>query len=148
MKKFLSTFVAFLLAFMMMYAGSGINAYSFCCEDCHTFGVEAIVGEKCCDVHKDDCATGDKNVTENAFCDSSHQQCELDRLDIDLPDTSSQKSDLQDHIQITNIPFTIILFQIAQNLEFQPTTFFISETQKPPNISKEVYFSLLETLII
>ena len=148
MKRFLATSLAFLLAFIIMYAGSGINAYSFCCEDCHTFGIEAIVKDKCCDVHKDDCTTSDKEVSENEFCDSSHQQCELDRLDLNLQDASSEKSQLQDQIQNVDFPFTIILFHLAQNLETHSGKLFISETQKPPNISKHVYFSLLETLII
>ncbi|MFA6862592.1 MAG: hypothetical protein WCS11_01750 [Dysgonamonadaceae bacterium] len=148
MKKFLSTFFVFLLAFVITYAGSGINAYSFCCDDCYTYGVEAITGLKCCDVHKDNCSTSDQLANENAFCESSHQQCELDRLNLDLQDTSAKKNQFEQQTDNVNFPFTIILYNLTQSLETQPITDFISKTQKPPNLSTLVYFSLLETLII
>ncbi|HTN69052.1 MAG TPA: hypothetical protein VLZ33_06285 [Dysgonamonadaceae bacterium] len=148
MKKFLSTSFVFLMAFVIAYAGSGVNAYSFCCDDCYTYGIEAIVEYKCCDVHKDDCSTFDQILSENTFCESSHQQCELDRLNLDLQDTSTDKKQLEQQTDNVNFPLTIVIHSIIQNLEPQFRADCISETQKPPNLSTLAYFSLLETLII
>lgn len=147
MKKFLSTSLSILLASVIMYAGSGINAYSFCCEDCHTFGIEAIVGHKCSDVHEHDCVF-DQVAEESAICHDTHQECELNRLDLDLQNLST--SDSQSFIKLPIIKplFTATLHNLIQNLEKEPINGYISETQKPPNLSKLVYFSLLETLII
>ncbi len=148
MKKFLSTSLAFLLAFVIAYAGSGINAYTFCCEDCHTFGVEAIIGDNCCDVHNDACSTSEQTANENEVSETSHQQCEMDRLNLDLQDRSTQDSQPDIKIPILKSFLTATLYNLIQYSENEPLTVFVSQTQKPPNLSEQVYFSLLETLII
>ena len=149
MKKFLSTSLSFLLASVIMYAGSGINAYSFCCDDCNTYGIEAITNHKCCDVHENDCSFEEQKTSENTFNEEdSHQQCELDRLNLDLQDTSSEDGQSFIKIFVQKSFLTATLHNLIQNLENESINGYISETQKPPNLSKLVYFSLLETLII
>ena len=148
MKKYLSISLAFLMAIVITYAGSGINAYSFCCEDCHTFGIEAITDHKCCDVHIDDFSTSDQTSHENEVCETSHQQCELDRLNLDLQERSTQNSQPVIQTPILKSFLTATLNNLIQNSESEPLNGFLSQTQKPPNLSKLVYFSLLETLII
>ena len=146
MKKFLSISLTILLSIVITYAGSGINAYSFCCEDCYTFGVEAIADQKCCDIHEDDCTEEDS--FDNAICETSHDQCSLERLNIDLQDISIENSKTQISIKELDILFTT-LFNNLNKIEIdEPITRYISQTQKPPNLSNLVYFSLLETLII
>ncbi len=147
MKKFLSISLTFLLAIVITYAGSGINAYSFCCEDCHTFGVEAIVGDKCCDIHDDECSA-EQESSENAICDNSHQHCSLDRLDIDLQDAPSENNQTLLSIKQLDIYFTTLLFPSNRIEPDETITGYVSQTQKPPNLSEIVYFTMLETLII
>ena len=147
MKKFLSISLITLMAIVVTYAGSGINAYSFCCDDCHAYGIEAIVGEGCCDIHEDECST-EQESKDNAICDSSHQQCSLDRLDIDLQDFSTERSKTHISVKVLDISLTTHLPHLNQNTEGEFITGYISQTQKPPNLSKLIYFSLLETLII
>ncbi len=147
MKKFLSISLAFLLACIITYAGSGINAYSFCCEDCHTFGVEAIVSEKCCDVHYYKHSI-EQESNNNAICDNSHEQCSIDRLDIDLEDAPTESKQIQKYIKQLDIYFTTLLY-LSNIIEPDETvTGHVSQTQCPPNLSQHTYFSLLETLII
>lgn len=148
MKKFLSTSLSFMLAIVIAYAGSGINAYSFCCDDCHTFGIEAIVVQKCCDVHIEDCSTSEQTAHEDEICDTSHQQCELDRLNFDLQDGSTQANQLVIKAPFIKSFLTATLYNLIKTTENEPLTEFVSQTQKPPNQSTLVYFSLLETLII
>ena len=136
-----------LLAIVITYAGSGINAYSFCCDDCHTYGVEAISGDKCSDIHQDECSP-EQDSLDNTICKSSHQHCTLDRLDIDLQNTSIEKSQNQPFINVLDISFTTLPYLIYLNTKVDTFTGYISQTQKPPNLSNFVYFSLLETLII
>lgn len=147
MKKLLSISLTLLLAIVITYAGSGINAYSFCCEDCHTFGVEAIVAEKCCDIHHDEQAA-EQESNDITICETSHDQCSLDRLDIDLQDAPSENNQTQISIKQLDIYFTTLLFPSNRIEQDETITGYVSQTQKPPNLSKLVYFSLLETLII
>lgn len=148
MKKFLSTTLSFLLAFVLTYAGSGINAFSFCCDDCHTYGIEAVVDNKCCDVHENECSTIELGENGDVFCNASHQECELDRLSLDLQDISTDNNQSEIKLPISTTLFTTTLLNLLVNLEDEPLTGYVSQTQKPPNLSKLVYFSLLETLII
>ena len=148
MKRLLSSTLSFLLAFVLAYAGSGINEYSFCCDDCHTFGIDAVADNKCCDVHNNDCSTSEQDTRENNFCDASHQECELDRLDLDLQDITKENSQSKIKAPILKPLFTATLHNLILNSENEPLIGFVTQTQKPPNLSESVYFSLLETLII
>lgn len=148
MKKFSSTLFTLILAFVITYAGSGINAYSFCCDDCYTFGVEAITNHKCCDVHENDCAFEDQTTSENTFSEDSHDQCQLDRLNLDLKDTSSENEQSFIKISVLKTFLTATLDNLIQYTENEPFIGYVSQSQKPPNLSKWVYFSLLETLLI
>lgn len=149
MKKYLSISLVFLLAFVITYAGSGINAYSFCCEDCHSYGVEAIVSEKCCDVHHHNDLDEQEKSNTATTCKKSHNQCSIDRLDIDLQDAPTENCQVQKHINQLNIHFTTLLYTLSNPIESNELiTAFISQSQRPPHLSERVYFSLLETLII
>ncbi len=147
MKRLLSISLIFLLAIVITYAGSGINAYSFCCEDCHTFGIEAIVGEKCGDIHEDECSS-DQDVSDKINCESSHDQCLLERLDMDLQDISTAKSQTDLSTKILGVYLATLHNNLIQKNQVETIKGYISQTQKPPNLSNLVYFSLLETLII
>ncbi len=147
MKKFLSISLVFLLAIVITYAGSGINAYSFCCEDCHAFGVEAVAADKCCDLHHHE-YTGEQESNNNAICDNSHEQCSIDRLDIDLEDAPTKSVETQISIKQLDIYFTTLLYSSNRIEPDETITGYVSQTQRPPNLSELVYFSLLETLII
>lgn len=147
MKKFLSISLVFLLAFVIIYAGSGINAYSFCCDDCHTFGVEAIAANKCCDVHYNDCQP-EQDLSDNnsLMCETSHETCSIQRLDIE--DISFEENQNLLSIKVLDIFFSTLPYLFNKNIELEKHTELITQTQKPPNMSNLVYFSLLETLII
>ena len=147
MKKFLSISITFLLAIVITYAGSGINAYSFCCEDCHTIGLEVILGDKCCDIHQDECSSELDNFN-NDICETSHDECSLERLNIDLQGAASDKSLTELSTKVLNIYLTTLHSYLIQNTEDKTIIGYISQTQNPPNLSKLVYFSMLETLII
>ena len=138
MKKFLSISLVFLLAFVITYAGSGINTYSFCCDDCHAFGVEAVAGDKCCDVHYHNAVT----------CESPHEHCSIERLDIDIEDISFERNQNQLSIKVLDIFFNTLPYLSNKQIELEIPTELITKSQKPPNLSNLVYFLLLETLII
>lgn len=147
MKKQLSISICILISIIIAYAGSGINAYTFCCDECHTYGIDAITVNKCCDIHHDDCSSNlDSNGTH--FCESAHDQCGLDRLGIDLQEIQIEQNQFFNKI----LSFEQLFIETLQQLISETNTITISgdisKSQKPPNLSKSIYFSLLETLII
>lgn len=152
MKKFLSISLTVLLAIVITYAGSGINTYTFCCDDCQTFGVEAIAGDKCCDIHQHqhlgEVGEVEEENDNEGISESSHNHCLLNRLDIDLQDAPTEDSQRLIAIQQIDFHFTILPY-LSKVIETDETvTAYVSQTQSPPNLSELVYFSMLETLII
>lgn len=148
MKKFLSISLTFLLAFVIIYAGSGVNAYSFCCDKCHTFGIEAIIAENCCDVHHDENASEEDNYDSNNNYQYTHQKCSVERFDIDSKDNSVEDNLSETTIKVLEAFYPTLPFLSKQYTESEDIDRFVTRTQKPPNMSKDVYFSMLETLII
>ena len=148
MKKFLSISFVYLLAIVITYVGSGINAYSFCCDDCYSFGVEAVTSNKCCDIHQDECLP-DQDPSDGIMpCKNPHEQCTIERLDIDIDDISFETNQSQLSIKVLDTLFPTLPYLSNQGIEVKKATGFITQTQKPPNMSSRVYFSLLEILII
>ena len=147
MKKFISISFTLLLTFIFTYAGSGINAYTFCCDDCQLQGVEAIVHDKCCDIHHND-PSSTHSANTDGLSEQSHDQCSLERVSINLQEISIQK----DHNELTapvfNYSFSTLLYNLTFNSELASITDYISKSQKPPNLSESVHFSMLQTLII
>ena len=147
MKRFLFISLTFLLAIVITYAGSGINAYSFCCDDCYTYGLEAIVADKCCDTHHNEFSS-EQVANDNAASMNTHEHCSLERLDMDLQSNPTEQSQTQISVEQLDITFTTLLYQLNRIELDETITGYVSQTQKPPNLSNLVYFSLLETLII
>ena len=148
MKKFLSISFVYLLAVAITYAGSGINAYSFCCDVCYTVGVEAITSSICCDIHQDECTPEENNSDNTTSSENSHEECSIERLDIDTEDISFETNQSKLSIKVLNTLFSTLPYLSNEEIEVKEVTGFITQTQKPPNLSKNDYFSLLEILII
>ena len=148
MKKFLSISLVFLLAFVITSAGSGVNDYSFCCNDCHAFGIEAITAEKCCDIHHDDNSSEEDTYDSDDNYQYTHQKCSIKRFDIDTEDISIEDNLIETTIKVLEALYPLLPYLSKQYTESEDINKFVTRTQKPPNMSKDVYFSLLETLII
>ncbi|MDR0573152.1 MAG: hypothetical protein LBG96_03830 [Tannerella sp.] len=52
MKKIFTHSIAILMSVPVFYGGAGINIISYCCNDCRTKGIEALINDNCCDRHK------------------------------------------------------------------------------------------------
>ena len=148
MKKFLSISFVYLLAIVITYVGSGINAYSFCCDDCYSFGVEAVTSNKCCDIHQDEYSSEQASSDNTPSCESSHEHCSIERLDIDTEDIYFETNQSQLSVKVLDTLFPTLPYLSNEEIAIKEDTGFITQTQKPPNLSNLVYFSLLEILII
>ena len=85
MKKTLINIFAVFMAVLVFYGGAGVNVISYCCKDCRSAGIEALINDKCCEIHhhdhskthnhKHNSSTSDCNHiahTEDACCEPSN----------------------------------------------------------------------------
>ena len=51
MKKTFTYILSIFMAVLVFYGGAGINVISYCCKECRSAGIEALLNDKCCDIH-------------------------------------------------------------------------------------------------
>ena len=51
MKKTFINIFAVVMAVLVFYGGAGINVISYCCKECRSAGIEALIDDKCCEIH-------------------------------------------------------------------------------------------------
>lgn len=51
MKKIFTHILSVLMAVLVFYGGAGVNIISYCCGDCRSAGIEALLKDKCCEIH-------------------------------------------------------------------------------------------------
>lgn len=139
------TFVI-VMAALVFYGGAGINVYSFCCDDCRHAGVEAITGDRCCEIHghsHDDvpiieAASGNFSHTHEMCCDMKRFSYDWGVEDVITPSSEPVVFDLLSDglsdISIIPIP------NLKEINTVMPTG--------PPLCPPRVYLSLLTTLLI
>ena len=151
MKKSIHIFLGIFLATLMVYGGSGVNAYFYCCNDCRDEGTAAFVEHKCCDIHHHHHLSGFITHYEDHLCDqsiSSHDdECGVERFSVDLSFSSDNDIKLQPAIIDINFDYLVAVQDITYDADIQNSA-NLTPSQKPPNLSKDDYFSLLTTLII
>ncbi len=86
MKQWLVHSVAIVLAVCFVWAGSGVNAVRYCCDDCRHAGMEHVLNHSCDKVHHHDDYTshGEKHRTPLHSQDCCHHGdgCTFTRLQI------------------------------------------------------------------
>ncbi|MDO5665083.1 MAG: hypothetical protein Q4G63_07495 [Bacteroidia bacterium] len=154
MKKKLFTLIALLLAGVIAYGGSGVNIYFFCCNDCRSEGVNAVIDHKCCEIHEHHHLGGFITHIDEHKCDEhiavNHDACGINRIFFDWQSVTKNQLQLQPHfLYLGDFIFLSTPnadLGISENLVEPPL--INRRTQKPPDLSKDDYFSLLTTLII
>ncbi len=151
MKKKIFTLIALLLTAIVIYGGSGVNMYLFCCDDCRDEGTAAVVEHKCCEIHhhhSDDSTEHQEDYLRDLNIHDSHGECGIERVSVNWTYSVGKTHNLSpviiflpDLVSFTNI-FNLSLFYDSQSNTFE------TNSQKPPNLSKEIYFNLLTSLII
>ena len=110
MKKIFVQIFAVFMAVLVFYGGAGINVISYCCKDCRSAGIEALLNDKCCEIHnhshekshehtpsksccshtaqtkhtKNDCYDSNHSKTYNSCIDhTASNSCNMERIDFD-----------------------------------------------------------------
>ncbi|MDR2916898.1 MAG: hypothetical protein LBV74_19055 [Tannerella sp.] len=91
MKKAFTHSIVIIMTVLVFYGGAGINIISYCCNDCRSEGIEVLINDKCCDIHKHNhrnnhnhnnqishCSGNScDNHTEENKCNTIHASCEF-----------------------------------------------------------------------
>lgn len=154
-KKSVFIFLSIFLSALVVYGGSGVNAYFFCCDTCRSEGASAIIEHKCCEIHHHHHLGGmithiDEHQCDQHFTDH-HDACGVDRIQFDWESQQTAKSTYQ--LQPLSVNLSSFIFLQAENVKDIADSLPLPprlnlRTQKPPNLSKDLYFDLLTTLII
>lgn len=152
MKRSIHILLTLILSALIVYGGSGVNAYFYCCDDCRSEGPEAITGKLCCEIHSHDHETLLVDHRHNAgehLCEmESHDSCGVERIAFSWEPSTRHQEPQPQAIDLGAVPFllqaTIHPDEVDTVIISHPET----KCQKPPNLSNEVYLTLLTTLII
>lgn len=143
-RVFTYTFVL-VMASLVLYGGTGINVYSFCCEDCQDAGLDVLTGDKCCEIHghsHEDIILfedGNKHVghEQEMCCNLKRLEHDWNSVDVYTPLVKPFITDLFDAglpaLSIVPLPFTREIHTVM------PTG---------PPLPPRTYLNLLTTLLI
>ena len=152
MKTSIHLLLTLFLTVLVIYGGSGVNAYFYCCDDCRSEGSEVITDHRCCEIHTyAHQANFDSNRhdTTNHLCEiETHDSCGVERIAFSW-ETFNRNQELQPQaIDLHDVPLMAHLIQSHDQMPSAMISSPETESQKPPNLSSEVYRSLLTTLLI
>jgi len=119
MKKIGTYSVTLLMIALVFYGGAGVNFISYCCNLCRHEGIEAVLKDKCCDIHHH----ANNNLT-NHVSDCCDNSCDSHAEDnpVNIPNESCGFSD--EHASGNCCSFERISFDwSAQNFSKQETDF-------------------------
>lgn len=151
MQRSASILLGIFLSALIIYGGSGVNAYFYCCGDCRVAGPSAVVEHGCCEIHQHDgCAISHEEGHE---CDQMISElggeCSVDRIQFDWQSSQENQLQLQPTvINLNNNIFSYNGYTMGIEEQLSSSTWCYRQSQKPPDLSKEDYFSLLNILII
>ncbi|MDR1516812.1 MAG: hypothetical protein LBS52_01715 [Dysgonamonadaceae bacterium] len=155
MKKSLSILLSLFLTAIIVYGGSGVNVYFFCGSDCrHANDSAVLAGHSCGNETGEHSCTCCASMNEAEGCcatptsaDDTRTACNVERVSVNWQPVQSEK--------LLANPVSFDLFSdFAQHTTNQSvvirnlTPWQQTASQKPPNLSKDDYFSLLNILII
>ncbi len=111
MRILLTYITACALACLTFYSGAGINIISYCCTDCQSEGIEALLDNKCCDIHSHAHTHDTEKETSGEGCTDHSQDnsCSLKRIyfEWDLQNTSNLQAAFSP--KVSNLPSEALL---------------------------------------
>lgn len=144
MKKNATYSLLLFLAFLIFYGGGGVNLITYCCNDCHSEGVEAVVKGKCCEIHNHTHLSV-SIVDEPICCMQGSKGCDVQRVEFDWTNISFQSLDLQPNV--IDLFYSVIPDLLLGSVNYTVSFFSICSTG-PPIPCPRVYLSLLTMLLI
>jgi hypothetical protein len=146
MKKLCTYPIAFFMAALVFWGGSGMNLASYCCGDCQSKGITGLVEGACCKIHHHDHEAihhpeSDRNITDS----TQEMNCSLLRIVFDWNST------VKTIINPEPVCFDLIAVHLPDGLAI-PAPIIINNTFEsssgPPILCPRTYLSLLTTLLI
>ena len=134
MKKTVTYLFIVFLATLVFYGGAGVSLVTYCCGDCQTEGVTALLENKCCERCMDR-----PGVQEDGCC------CDVEYVSFDWNVFHGHLFNLQ--------PVAIdLISHICSHLSLVPVPFINEageiERESPPGFDAGTYLSFLTVLLI
>ena len=134
MKKTVTYLFIVFLATLVFYGGAGVSLVTYCCGDCQTEGVTALLENKCCEMHgQARCASQD-----GCYCDVEYVSFDWNVFHGHLFNLQPVAIDLISHI--------------CSHLSLVPVPFINEageiERESPPGFDAGTYLSFLTVLLI
>ena len=136
MKKAFTYLVIFFMAALVFYGGAGINLISYCCNICQLEGIEAVVKDKCCDIHHHD-------HSEHSSTDC----CSLEWVSFDWLTQNSTELE-KDLSPVTLDLLFSDIFAIIHSDNLTSRERFVPASHGPPKVLPRDYLSILTVLLI
>jgi hypothetical protein len=138
------------MASLVLYCGAGVNVMSYCCNDCRTKGVTAIMENECCDIHDREHSDNQPYNTESHHINCTHPSekdcCSFERINFEWNTTYNlAKSEFYELVQKANLPSYIIL---SENTDTEEFTVKKLRQKDPPILLPREYLSALSVLLI
>lgn len=148
MKQFKKILVC-TFAFYFFMAGVGVNVVNYCCDQCASIGVEALVDRSCAVIHS---PHSYKNDTDNKYTQDSKgfhysNECSILRLNTDIP--SIQKSVFQSDLTLNSFQlFVDLLTNLTNIMSFEQGIKTISPVRDSLLLSGRIILAIKSVLII
>lgn len=147
MKRIATYLAVCFLALLVCYGGSGVNLFTFCCDDCQSEGLSALLENRCCEIHDHHHCDPTAHHADGHCDDETDESecCGVDRIEFEWKSVSTMAFDFQPLVM--DLP----AFQLSY-YTFVPDPYvklcMVEEASGPPPVCPKVYLSLLTTLII
>ena len=136
-------------ASLVLYGGTGVNVVIYCCNDCRTKGIEAVVDDKCCDVHNREQQDNQSDSTDRHHTNCVHSSgkdcCSFERIDFEWNVYKIVKVEFYRLMQTANLP---VYINLSEYFDTEEITLIKSEQKHPPAVLPREYLSSLSVLLI
>lgn len=168
-KKTLTSLLALGMAALVFYSGAGVTIFSYCCNDCRSAGVEAILSDKCCEIHqhqhahKHTCGdnnacdhtahapSSDKVVPQQAFhaCQehASDNCCNMERIDYDWNTQNTAELEIDLSPVVLDLPYHDAIAEASFLIPIIQKTYTVLPNGPPLDTPRD-YLSVLTVLLI
>ncbi|WP_459189374.1 hypothetical protein ACGE0T_04675 [Parabacteroides sp. APC149_11_2_Y6] len=145
MKNALTYLFVVFLAALVFYGGAGVNLVTYCCTDCSSEGVTALLESKCCDIHHHHHCVPEKGEMSPCCHSGDGDCCSMERISFDW--SSFHSSDINLQPVVTDLLYSDSFLSVLPLVSELKEPFYADRTG-PSWVCPRIYLSLLTTLLI
>lgn len=148
MKRKLTYLLLAMMSVLLCYGGAGVNLVSYCCTDCETEGVTALISDKCCEIHDhyDNSTSNHSHLGVTDSCGHAQEDsCSLERIEFEWQSFPAPVFSFCPMMCYLPISLALYLCPILSDVTEDNNQL---DDSPPPVPLPKLYLSLLTTLLI